>query len=211
MHSRPWYFCYAYDLSFWTTYLDFLYLCFWPLPTPWMPQLKDLISEYWIEHVTMEFFVSKLYSQQGYSTVVFQALQPITLEVFRAMHWPLASRMLVYLVLNDICSVSGIEWIICFHYFCFCLYIYSYIYLDSISWCINALFLFVLFHVFKKHYIFCQILFYSIFLRRNLDSFNNWYVRIILETRCAAGRVKAARMCSNSIIWKIKIMKQKMT
>ena len=143
MHPLPGIF-YVYDLSFWTTDLDFLYLCFWPLPAPWMLQLKDLISEYWIKHVTMEFLVSKLYSHlgsqiakfmgpiwgppgscrpqmgsilapwtllSGNSPVVFQALQLITLEVFRAMHWPLASRMLVYWVLNNICSVSGIEWI----------------------------------------------------------------------------------------------------
>ena len=35
----------------------------------------DLLLEYWIEHVDIEILMSYLYSQRGYSTGEFQALQ----------------------------------------------------------------------------------------------------------------------------------------
>ena len=52
--------------------------------TSWMFPPLDNPSEYWIEHVASDSFVSCLDSLQGYFTGEFQALQLIVLAVFGA-------------------------------------------------------------------------------------------------------------------------------
>ena len=45
----------------------------------------DILLEYWIEHVSLDPFMSCLHSLLGYSTGEFQALQLIVLAAFGAV------------------------------------------------------------------------------------------------------------------------------
>ena len=69
---------------YWDFYVQLLG-CFWP----WI-----LFYNIWSNMLPPDSFLSNLYSQQGYSTEEFQALQLIFLEVFGGLDWPFAYGML---------------------------------------------------------------------------------------------------------------------
>ena len=77
---------------------NILYLGFCKSSLPRMFPPLDMISEFRIQLDIIGPFVSHLYSRLGYSTGEFQALQLIVLAAFGVVDQPLASCMLVHLL-----------------------------------------------------------------------------------------------------------------
>ena len=98
-----------YFLIYTLGFLHILKFWFCKCTTPCMLLPLDILLEHWIEHVSLDSFMSCLHCLLGYSTGEFQAMQLIVLAAFGAMdqHCPLyVGPLFGNLVQNDSRFVS---------------------------------------------------------------------------------------------------------